>query len=136
MPLHEPKKTKPKMYCGPTAVCAITGANQTKVERIIHRSRRSRKPIIGTVFHELHEAFRLLGWNIRRNALPYCEKPLTFHRWARSFRRNDTIYLVNITGHWVAVHGRRACDYGGLVQIDQYHRRRSYVKAAYPVVKS
>lgn len=111
---NEVKTTLPrKTYCGPYALAALTGLSVDYIEEQINRY-REKKPDASVKWvngYELNHAGGQANFRMGEPMLLRPEKK-TFARWLRE-RTLDEInakYLVLLTGHWVAVEGRKMTD--------------------------
>ena len=137
------------LYCGPAAVCGITGRRAHVVLKAIwsglDKCSRSQigswKKIKATWPGDLGYALHSLGW-AAGIAFDYSrektrERP-TLAKWLKNKNRSmSDYYLVLVTGHWVAVKGRKFLDShtGEPVFIRKAPHRRARVTKAYRVWK-
>lgn len=126
MPLTLPTKNGKPFYCGPWAIAAVTGESQDRIEGMVQCHRGTRKPVRGMWRSEVIWVLRSLGVGTRSFEYPVCSRP-TLARWLDESRESSRQYIVNVTGHWLSVHGRRICDHHGLLPIEQYPNRRKRV---------
>lgn len=128
-----------KLWCGPTAVAAITGLDVTTVHMKIPRPR-----VMGTAAHELWKVMMDAGWKVERCSNPHPDEKwhdgvLSFRRWSKSKHRDANVaYLVMLTDHWVAVKGRWMCDtytQGKPVRLTQGPHKRCRVQRVYRVYR-
>jgi hypothetical protein len=105
-------------YCGPTVVACLTGRSLSEVLDVIRAGRchptdslGRKAPVRSTYSGELIAAFRTFGWRVVE-AHRFRTNPPTLARWLRSrspAERAQT-FVVEVTGHWVAVSGRKVVD--------------------------
>lgn len=107
-------------YCGPCATSALTGAPITRVEKMIRRVRDDafkehygrkrrwkRKPIIrSTGTHEVKTVLERLGCKVER----YNTALTTFGQFVDDTQHMPGAFLVEVTGHWIAVSGGHYAD--------------------------
>lgn len=143
--LHEITGKKPGLvqWCGPSAVCAMTGVPYMTVLEIFKRVRASRSTaysrrviIKGTYNWEVSEVLHRLGYFTR--SFPVPEENMTLAAFLRSRPKdqvNDMV-LVQITNHYIAVQGRKAADSktGKPVFIKDMPGRRARVKKLWKIV--
>jgi hypothetical protein len=62
-PLHTitKRRKRGRRYCGPSAVCIVTGAEYGEVTRLI-REKTGKRAVMGTNTSDLASAFDALGW--------------------------------------------------------------------------
>jgi hypothetical protein len=104
------------IYCGPTALAAITGIAPGDVEKVVlaYRAKHGtprRNVLRGAVVRmmwssEIAPVAELLGW--RATELLSWPRP-SFAQWSR-LGRGDDAYLVLVTHHFVAVRGQWFAD--------------------------
>lgn len=112
-----------KSYCGPAALMAVTGKELAPVRAAINKAkgRPLNTGIIGTSVTEMAYALRELGytyeawryWNSKtpRLAVPYTvdmKKPTV--AWLCKNLKPDAVFIMNPTGHWIAVHNGMIYD--------------------------
>lgn len=107
-------------YCGPTAICAVTGLPLSQVKAAIRQASgkitdaagRSHR-VSGVANKDLIGALTILGWHTIEQA--ECLNPgtrrdqFTFAEFCQA-RGNDGPYIVNVTGHYIAVGWGEMCD--------------------------
>lgn len=126
-------------WCGPSAIAAITGLTYEAARTLLRGRRLSRgitKPVKGVSRAEMRDALQTLGYTML--CLPLLDsKELTLARWIAKRPKDlvPEIVLVNTTGHWLVVKGRKAADskHPQPVFTSQFGGRRARVKAAYRV---
>lgn len=102
-----------KVYCGPYAVAALTGLSLEYIERKINhrRGKKHNSSVRWVNGHDLH--YVCIMANIRAGDVELrLDEKKTFARWLRE-RTPEQVkakYLVLVTGHWVAVEGRKMID--------------------------
>jgi hypothetical protein len=135
--------TPTRAWCGPTVVSCITGKKVSKVREAIRKVRGPRSDgtkaaIMGTTTYEVRSAFAALGWRMDRVKSDKIAG-LTLAAWLRQREKGDlSTYVVEVTGHWVAVRGRMFVDTftkGEPVTIGKAPGRRKRVVAVYRVTK-
>src|SRR5262249_50343055 len=136
--LWEAKCSDPKlkkMWCGPTAVAAIIGADVAAVCAAIKSYRKNNRPVMRTYHHELQHAFRTFGCDMTLVA-DFSANPPTFAAWERARTDMETAYVVAVTDHWVAVRGNWFNDtytFGQPVHVKRAPHRRRRVRFVYSV---
>jgi len=105
-------------YCGPTSLSAITGNDTADVTRFVRRKWPWRKSVKGmhneeAVEYLKHCGFRVElvyasmkaeGWrSVPRQTKPDT-KPMNLRTWLDEYAARRETYLVNVTGHYIAVH--------------------------------
>jgi hypothetical protein len=129
-------------YCGPTAICMLTGADREAATRAL-RIVTGRRAIRGVGHAEMRAALKLLGYDMKAVAVELAENTAgeivgpTLARFLRErgSLRNEPL-LINVTGHYVTVKGRKGgCSLTGgkPVWISKMRRRRARVKRAWVV---
>jgi len=111
-----------KMYCGPAALCAITGKTYEEVRAKVNvlRHRKPNQGIIGMHNYEMVDALRLFGWATyaRKVCRTFAngESVSPIYPTLAKFLKNRTdeemhhMLLINITGHYVTVYGNMLVD--------------------------
>lgn len=109
------KDTRRALYCGPTAVCAVTGAKASKVLSLIEEQRGGgafresdgrRKGIRGMGVGEVVSVLRRMGYAARYVERP--DKP-TLAQWLAD-RKLKAPRIIHLRGHFVAVDARHFVD--------------------------
>ena len=136
-PLHTITKRhkRGRRYCGPSAVCIVTGAEYGQVTRLI-REKTGKRAVMGTNTSDLVSAFHALGWRLDDLGPDEDEPRQTLARWARDRSPGDrSVYLINVTRHWVVVRGDEAADSktGGPVPLADFGCLRKRVGRVYSV---
>lgn len=119
-----------RFYCGPSALCAVTGEHPKGVIRTLINQRRNRAAttgIISTDYADLQHVLRMFGMPFVKVSLPESRKPLD-ESWNPPRRPRITlkdfydlhaaqpanaggVWIVNVTHHWVALDSfGYACD--------------------------
>jgi len=127
-----------KLWCGPAAISAVTGEPVSKIMGIL-RDLSGRRTIKGVGYRLLQRTLAQLGWEAvtihrfdRRRTEPKVErisasitvtsgagvefvepkKRPTLARYCREHRADfqEHACIIGVTGHYVAVYGRRFCD--------------------------
>jgi hypothetical protein len=107
--LHKvPQLPGPHLYCGPTAICAITGLNQMAVLAAAHRYIKCphNRPIVGMSTAEVVGTLALLGYRSETYALLHGDSSVT--PTFAQFRRYEMLpfkgaVILELTGHYCAV---------------------------------
>jgi len=123
-----------KLWCGPTVVSTLIGIDAAVARDIIKQSRGGRA-VMGTTARELDMVFRAHGCRLdllidHKGDLP------TFATWLRLPRDPVDAFVVEVTGHWVAVRGNWFCDTftkGQPVKVLQAPHKRKRVRRVYRV---
>ena len=111
--LNVPAREKGKWYCGPYVMAAVTGESFNTIRTAINRAKRrpDTRGVCSVRPRELKNAFMGLGW---RTVTTYhhAESPkMRLKEFMKSIRDDDdSIYVVYITGHYVAVQGQMFID--------------------------
>ena len=133
-----PQLPGPHLFCGPTAICAVTGLDQYDVLAAAHRYMRRRldRPIVGMTEVQLTGTLALLGyatyldrWQNQRGDRP------TIKQFADSINHNIGTVILSLRDHYCAVtYDEYLCNQtnGEPVPIAQAPRIRSRV---YAVIK-
>jgi hypothetical protein len=114
-----PNATDRHIYCGPTAMAAITGFRPVAVEFALQivrktqpkprRERHARGDMVRAMWSsEVEPLARALGWRADSGSL--ADYGLTLAQWQRRRVKDPAPYLVLVTGHFVAVQGRWFVD--------------------------
>ena len=111
-PLYTPHNdTETPVYCGPTAMAAITGESISVIEDAIHRV-----AVTGMYDVQLLAAMELLGWYVveewSSNGVRY-----TLDAFAKDHGR-DGPFIVAVTRHFVAISEGEFCDTGTMAPCD------------------
>ena len=101
-----------QVYCGPYAIAALTGLSIAFVEDQINfrREKKFGSSVRWTNGHDLHFVGRQA--HLQMGEFEKILGAKTFARWLRE-RTPEQVkskYLVLVTGHWVAVEGRKMID--------------------------
>lgn len=123
----------PEVYCGPTAIAAVTGLPMAEVLRAAHRymKRPLRRPIVGMQDVQITGTLALLGFRVEIEQWYNDDggKP-TFTEYVRSMPVNQGPAIVRFTEHVAAItYDEYVCTYtkGMLVPIAQAPKPRSRV---------
>jgi hypothetical protein len=108
------RDTKRRLYCGPTAICAVTGLSASRVLALIDADRGAAayktdgrlRGVRGMHHLELLNALALLGFPARY--IRVHDRP-TLAAWLKDHRPTEPM-IVNVTGHYVAVDARTFID--------------------------
>ena len=99
------------VYCGPTAVSAITAVDADALVRAIQRRRGNDQPVMGTHVDELYRACGEFGFKILLVG-DLSGRPPTLASWERG-RTYDEVHhasMLVVDNHWVVVRGWWLCD--------------------------
>jgi hypothetical protein len=104
-------------YCGPTAMAAVTGEPITSIHDAVRqasgkilRADGSAFPVTGVRNADLVRAMQLLGWLVAEQWQEQKgEKPYTLDEFAKDCG-NGGPFIVNVTGHYVAISQGEFCD--------------------------
>lgn len=111
-----PPNRKPKWYCGPFAICAITGEDyEAKVRPMINaiRGRRPSTGVVGMTGREVRLTLKDLGyegwwyWDYKHEGRGI--KP-TLAKWLRDRPFKDDLVIIQLTRHFVVVQGSHFID--------------------------
>jgi hypothetical protein len=96
-------------FCGPAALSLITGRSVDDCVSVLKNVRHSSQVVKGVYNGEMREALNHLGY--RMHVLPVRGRP-TLARLLRSLRERgpEYIFLINTTGHYVVLRGRKIYD--------------------------
>jgi hypothetical protein len=149
--LHPIKHDLPgTLWCGPAALSAVTGEPTSRIHDIIKKIRGNNRPVKGVTNSELVKTAFVLGYTLEPihdyfeewrkapcGSCPIQFKP-TLARFVRQRRKelHDPV-VINVTGHYVVVHGRTFVDnnVAGPVPLKKAPRRRCRVKKAFRAVR-
>lgn len=125
MTLYTPLyNNRSRAFCGPTAMSAVTGLPVSDIRDAIRQASGNIQtsdgrafPIMGVQTKDLIAAMSLLGWEVVEKMpdidyrLPNAErmKPRRFGDFLAE-HGNDGPFIVNVTGHYIAVSHGEACD--------------------------
>lgn len=153
--LHTPHRdTGSSRYCGPTAIMAVTGLRGSEVRDAIRQFRGdirsaagTHMPVMGMSNTDLIGAMDLLGWHVVEQweapsaklklvstgvdghyKRPDGFKPLPFATFLAD-RGADGPFIVNVTGHYMAVSHGEVCDAASTVlptDIERYLKRGKF----------
>jgi len=104
------------VYCGPTAISAVSGEPISKIHKMLRRARKEwggwvkddrgrRLPIKGVYNSEMLKVMKRLGYK----AIPHVEHGMTFREFLDD-RGHMGPFIVNVTGHYIAVSHGMLCD--------------------------
>lgn len=115
MKLHNPKRQdgSTHMYCGPAALCAISGDSYERVRKIVNtriRFRKENQGITSMAMSEVKDALYHLGFNCTWN--PANVKGMTLNQYLKSRREHEknVTLVINLTDHFVVVQGDKLVD--------------------------
>jgi hypothetical protein len=121
-------------FCGPAALSLITGRSVDDCVSVLKNVRHSSQVVKGVYNGEMREALNHLGY--RMHVLPVRGRP-TLARLLRSLRERgpEYIFLINTTGHYVVLRGRKIYDNKNPegILVRQYQHRRARVYASWIV---
>jgi hypothetical protein len=119
-------------FCGPAALSLITGKSVDDCVSVLKRVRQSTRAVKGVYNEEMREALGHLGY--RMHVLPVRGKP-TLARILRSLKERgpEHIFLINTTGHYVVLRGRKIYDNKNPegIFVRHYRHRRARVYATW-----
>ena len=101
-------------YCGPVAIAALTGTTTDRVAALIRGYRvekgQTRPAVRGIYNLEMLRAFRDLGFEVRCAAAYATNRPTLsqFYKQVLSRSADAPRIIVNVTDHYVAMHGDSA----------------------------
>lgn len=151
--LHTPiRNTGSSRFCGPTAIAAVTGLQGNDIRDAIRQARGDIRnaagghmPVAGMSRKDLLATMDVLGWDVveewhepsRRQQVvgqgfdaklvrPDGYKPLAFAAFLRE-RGDGGPFIVNVTGHYIAVSDGELCDADTCplpTEIDRYLARK------------
>ncbi len=111
--MNVPARPKGKWYCGPYVMAAVTGESFDTIRTEINRAkgRPDTRGVCSVQPWQLRKAFRELGWT-SFTTYHHGESPkMRLKEFMKSIPHDDTtIYVVYITGHYVAVQGSMFID--------------------------
>jgi len=112
--MNVPARKKGRWYCGPYVMAAITGQSFEVIRTAINRAkgRPDTRGVCGVHPRQLKTAFRTLGWKyFPTYECKYADGKMTLKQFMKSINGDDdSIYVVYITGHYVAVQGDMFID--------------------------
>ena len=110
---NPPSREKGRWYCGPYVVAAITGESFDVIRTAINRAkgRPDTRGVCSVQPWQLKQAFKDLGWKIS-TMYHHAESPkMRLKAFMKSIPEDDdSLYVVYITGHYVAVQGSMFID--------------------------
>jgi len=110
-------------YCGPAALAYVTRTDPKYAAKVL-REVSGRRAIIGVRAYEMTEALKHLGLGykamtiadriVSRRRTNGCRLiPQSLCQWLDTFQPNaDEEFIVNVTGHYLVIHGERYYDNG------------------------
>lgn len=112
--MNVPARPKGRWYCGPYVLAAITGESFDTIRAAVNRAkgRPLTRGVCSVMPRHLLTAFRELGWkHFTSYDCKYADDKLTLKNFMKGIRLDDdSIYVVYITGHYVAVQGGTFID--------------------------
>lgn len=130
--LHTPIRDVPRgrLYCGPTAVAAITGLpgsvvvkkirraladwerseyGKVKLGGLVYRENGTKKPVRRTGSYEINLVMTRCGYKIKKRE--YFKKPVTLLRFCEDMGHLGPM-IIHLSGHWIALsQGKIVCSY-------------------------
>ena len=109
--MNPPAREKGRWYCGPYVMAAVTGESFETIRAAINRAkgRPDTRGVCSVQPRQLKTAFAELGWKHFTVYSREYEDKLTLKQFMKSITTND-IYVVWVTGHYVAVQGDMFID--------------------------
>lgn len=110
MDLHPvPAGPRERVWCGPAAVCIITGCSLQEAKEGYYVVRGVRR-VARVHLSETREVLRRKGYLLVPEYQSHAGR--TFAAWLREREPEDVndLHLVRLTGHYVVVKGRRMVD--------------------------
>jgi len=125
-------------WCGPAAISIITGCGYDAALELLKQV-TGRSVIKGVARPDMFRALRRLGYDCKSRQ-EFTDWRPTLAWWLRQ-RESDEMsltYLVNVTGHYLVVRGRKIADNktGEPVFTRKYPHRRKRVKVVWQVAKA
>jgi len=130
-------------YCGPTSLSAITGLGTGTITKIVRKMRQKNgraQAVKGMWNDEMLHVLKLLKYQaeitFRYWEVKSGEKRTTFAKWADYHADKTSVYLVQLTGHYVVYHsGRVVCTSknGRLHPVAENRHLRKMVKRVWRV---
>jgi len=111
--LNVPAREKGRWYCGPYVMAAVTGESFETIRAAINhaKGRPSTRGVCSVRPRHLKHAFMGLGWRTFTTYHHADSPKMTLKQFMKSIRDDDdSIYVVYITGHYVAVQGDMFID--------------------------
>jgi hypothetical protein len=127
-----------KHWCGPTSLAALTGLSYEEALKLLKRV-SGRKIVRGTHDWMMRKAFDARGYRYKQ--VCFSKKLPTLARFLaeRDDALKDAALLVEVTGHFLAVHGNRAVNTGNgannVVYTKDLKGRRARVRSYWIVEK-
>ena len=131
--LHEIDEVR--VYCGPAALMAITGERLPVVRSAINKAKgkRDNAGVIGTSVPALLQALDTLGYKHYCTSIKFPDHVKTLGKLVKNkyWCQPDRTYIVNITGHYVAVENGKVVDnhYRFGTDIDECKWKGKYVQS-------
>lgn len=135
--LHTPiYDVRTRAFCGPTAIASITGLRISLIRDAIRstsgrieKSDGHKFPIMGVAPVDLLGAMEELGWHVQEQMQHEYLKPILQNRYRLGHfleeHGHEGPYIVNVTGHYIAVGWGEACDSHTQIPIEIAKWRRS-----------
>lgn len=128
------KSIKRNTWCGPAAISIITGLGYDEAIDLLKRV-TGKRAIRGVSRNEMFRALQAIGWDCKDRWEYTKEHRPTLAWWLRQRgdEEMDTTFLVNVTGHYVVVRGRKIADNLVMapVWLREYPHRRKRVKVVW-----
>lgn len=123
-----------RLWCGPAAIAAVTGAPTSRAVSAIKAVRDKYGDFVGPVKGTWpNEIARAIGrirptWSIEVIHFEYFKTTLA--QWRNYHRQSNLIYVVAITGHFLAVAGNKLMDDNNRewIPVSEYHKQRAIVR--------
>lgn len=96
-----------RVMCGPAAIASITGKSISQVKEFIYKA-KGKRYVCSMYPSQIKKTLQLMGYRVfQRTFVDY--KP-TFKQWRKKHQERDRVYLVHVTGHFIAVKNRMGVD--------------------------
>jgi hypothetical protein len=133
-----PQLPGPHLYCGPTAICAVTGLHQHDVLAAAHRymGQPFDSPIVGMTNAELIGTLALLGWRAEQYFVEGSTP--TLGRFIKDMLQFDGAVILSLIGHFCTVtYTEYLCNHtdGQIVPLSDCPNRRRKVDCIIEVKK-
>ena len=151
MQLHTPRRLtgKGKIYCGPTALCAVSGWYYEDIRTVINtiRMRRDSTGIIGLPVSVLHKAIKQIFGTTHE--IKYFNHTLgngneTFNQWINTYKASkvyanpNVTMILHLTHHYVTVSEDMFIDNHTLrpVHLKEAPFKKKRVKGVFKLIKN
>ena len=154
MKLHNIKHDyRAKLWCGIAALATITGKKTSECREAVLAVREKNyeangfsaseisRHVTGMYNWELLGALKLMGFNSSQSHdyfnVPMKSRP-TLAAWLKTRQQKNAVMVVNVTGHYVVISGRKFIDsrHDAPVPQSKAHCRRKKVKAAWVIERA